>query len=171
MTKQSGLTKDIVSVSSTKVRLGQVMLPEDANSAGNVHGGTIMKLVDNAAFVVATRLCGRNVVTVSMDSMDFNSPVYIGNLVILKASVNWTGRTSMEIGVRVESEDLFTGKVRHTATAYLTFVALDENNRPVPVPQVTPRSQNENRRFKEATERAAHRKKKKIKALKCQKRN
>lgn len=156
-----------VLVSETKVRLAQIMLPEDTNSAGNVHGGTIMKLVDNAAYVVATRHCRRNVVTASMDRMDFKSPVYLGDLVILKASVNMTGRSSMEVGVRVESEDLFTGEIRHTATAYLTFVALDEKGKPVQIPPVEPRSQNEKRRFREAEERAAIRKCRKYDSRAC----
>ncbi len=146
-------------VSESKVSLAQVMLPEDTNPAGNVHGGTIMKLVDNAAFVAASRHCRRNVVTVSMDSMSFHSPVYLGDLLFLKASVNMTGRSSMEVGVRVESEDTLTGEVRHTGSAYLTFVALDHRGRPAPVPPIIPETPDEKRRYKEACERAAQRKK------------
>ncbi len=146
-------------VSQSKVSLAQVMLPEDTNPAGNVHGGTIMKLVDNAAFVAASRHCRRNVVTVSMDSMSFHSPVYLGDLLFLKASVNMTGRSSMEVGVRVESEDTLTGEVRHTGSAYLTFVALDHRGRPAPVPPIIPETPDEKRRYKEACERAAQRKK------------
>ncbi len=101
------------------VSLAQVMLSENTNPAGNVHGGTIMKLVDNAAFVVASRHCGPNVVAVSMDSMSFHSPVYLGDLLFIKAGVNMAGTTSMELGVRVQSEDTLTGKVRHTGSAYL----------------------------------------------------
>ncbi len=146
-------------VSESRVSLAQIMLPEDTNPAGNVHGGTIMKLVDNAAFVSASRHCRRNVVTVSMDSMSFHSPVYLGDLLFLKASVNMTGRSSMEVGVRVESEDTLTGEVRHTGSAYLTFVALDHRGKPAPVPPVIPETPDEKRRFKEAKERAALRKK------------
>ena len=146
-------------VSESKVSLAQVMLPEDTNPAGNVHGGTIMKLVDNAAFVAASRHCRRNVVTVSMDSMSFHSPVYLGDLLFLKASVNMTGRSSMEVGVKVESEDTLTGEVRHTGSAYLTFVALDHRGRPAPVPPIIPETPDEKRRYKEACERAAQRKK------------
>ncbi len=145
-------------VSESKVSLAQIMLPEDTNPAGNVHGGTIMKLVDNAAYVAASRHCRRTVVTASMDSMDFHSPVYLGDLLFLKASVNMTGRTSMEVGVRVESEDTLTGEVRHTGSAYLTFVALDHRGRPAPVPPIIPVTIEEKRRYRQACERAALRK-------------
>ena len=134
-------------VSESEVRLAQVMLPEDANPAGNVHGGTIMKLVDNAAAVVASRHCRRNVVTASIDRMDFHKPVYVGNLVILKSSLNWVGRTSMEIGVKVEAEDLMTGYNTHIASAYLTFVALDEQGKPVEVPGIILETADHERRF------------------------
>jgi len=146
-------------VSESKVSLAQVMLPEDTNPAGNVHGGTIMKLADNAAFVAASRHCRRTVVTVAMDSMHFRYPVYLGDLLFLKASVNMTGRSSLEVGVRVESEDTLTGEVRHTGSAYLTFVALDHRGKPVPVPPVIPETPEEKRRYREACERAALRKK------------
>ena len=146
-------------VAESKVSLAQIMLPEDTNPAGNVHGGTIMKLVDNAAFVAASRHCRRNVVTVSMDSMSFHSPVYLGDLLFLKASVNMTGRSSMEVGVKVESEDTLTGEVRHTGSAYLTFVALDHRGRPAQVPPLVPETPEEKRRYREACERAARRKK------------
>ncbi len=145
-------------VAASRVSLAQVMLPEDTNPAGNVHGGTIMKLVDNAAFVVASRHCRRNVVTVSMDSMSFHSPVYLGDLLFLKASVNMAGKTSMEVGVKVESEDTLTGEVRHTGSAYLTFVALDHRGKPARVPPVIPETADEKRRYSEALQRAARRK-------------
>ncbi len=146
-------------VAESKVSLAQVMMPEDTNPAGNVHGGTIMKLVDNAAFVVASRHSRKNVVTVSMDRMDFHHPVYLGDLLFIRASLNMTGRTSMEVGVKVESEDTLTGEVRHTGSAYLTFVALDHRGRPAPIPPVIPETPEEKRRYKEALERAAQRKK------------
>ena len=93
------------------------MLPVDANPMGNVHGGTILKLVDTAAAVAALRHARTNVVSASIDRMDFYHPVYVGNLLILKASVNYAGRTSMEVGVRIEAEDLKTGKVTHTGSS------------------------------------------------------
>ena len=133
--------------------LAQVMNPEDANPAGNVHGGVIMKLIDTAAGVAAIRHARSNVVTASVDRLDFFHPVFIGDLVILRASVNFVGRTSMEVGVRVESEDLRTGDRRHTSTAYLTYVALDSNSRPLLLPPLAPKTDEEKRRHREAKAR------------------
>lgn len=129
------------------------MNPEDANPWGNVHGGVIMKYIDTAAGVVAFRHSRHNSVTASIDRLDFHHPVYVGDLLILKASLNWAGRTSMEVGVRVEAENLLTGQVRHTASAYLTFVALDDKKRPVDVPPLILATANENRRNCEAQQR------------------
>ncbi len=145
-------------VSASKIILTQVMLPEDSNSAGNVHGGTIMKLADNAAFVVASRHCRSNVVTASVDRIDFLAPVYIGDLIILKARLNWTGHSSMEIGIKIEAEDLFSGSTRHVATALLTFVSLDEKGRPKQVPPLILETEEDRRLFLEASERAKMRK-------------
>jgi len=145
-------------VSQSSVELAQIMLPADTNPAGNVHGGTIMKLIDNAAFVVASRHTGRNTVTASIDRLDFHCPVYLGNLVTLKASINRAGKTSMEIGVRVEAEDLKSGEVRHTASAYLTFVALNADGKPTIVPELVAESDEEVRRFADAAARYALRK-------------
>jgi acyl-CoA hydrolase len=114
--------------------LTHFLLPEDANPAGNVHGGVIMKHIDSAAGVAAFRHARCNVVTASIDRLDFVQPVFVGNLLILKASVNMAGRTSMEVGVRAETEDLLNGQIRHVASAYLTFVALDANGQPTPIP-------------------------------------
>jgi len=133
------------------------MLPSDANPMGNVHGGTILKLVDVAAAVAAMRHARTNVVSASIDRMDFYHPVYVGNLLILKASVNYTGQTSMESGVRVEAEDLKTGKLTHTGSSYLTYVALDEEGKPTEVPEVTPQSKIEKRRWRDAKERKTQR--------------
>jgi uncharacterized protein (TIGR00369 family) len=140
-------------VAHSSVVLAQIMLPADTNPAGNVHGGTIMKLIDNAALVVASRHTGRNAVTASIDRLDFHSPVYLGNLVTLKASMNRAGRTSMEVGVRVEAEELTTGEVRHTASAYLTFVALDADGRPTLVPELVAETDEDRRRFEDANKR------------------
>jgi acyl-CoA hydrolase len=136
-------------VSQSSVVLAQIMLPADTNPAGNVHGGTIMKLIDNAAYVVASRHTGMNAVTASIDRLDFHCPVYLGNLLTLKSSMNRAGRTSMEIGVRVEAEDLKTGEVRHTASAYLTFVALNSEGRPAAVPELIAETDEDRRRFAE----------------------
>jgi acyl-CoA hydrolase len=127
-----------------------VMMPQDANPAGNVHGGNIMKLIDTAAGVVAGRHARRNTVTASIDSLEFHSPVFVGDLLFLKASVNMVGNTSMEIGVRAEAENPLTGEVRHTASAYLTFVALDDSGRPTPVPGLIPETEEEKRRNRQA---------------------
>lgn len=137
----------------SSVTTSYVMMPEDANPAGNVHGGIIMKHIDTTAGMVAFRHARKNSVTASIDSLVFHYPVYIGNLLRLKASVNMTGRTSMEIGVRVEAEDLLTGEMRHTASAYLTFVSLDENGKPCDIPPLIIETEDEARRNREATER------------------
>jgi uncharacterized protein (TIGR00369 family) len=121
-------------VSETAVTVSQVMMPQDTNKAGNVHGGVMMKLIDTVAAVVAVRHARKNIVTVSIDRMDFMHPLYVGDLVMCKASLNHVGRTSMEIGVRVETENLMTGAVYHTVSAYLTMVALDEKGKPTEVP-------------------------------------
>jgi acyl-CoA hydrolase len=123
---------------------------QDANSAGNVHGGTIMKMVDEVAGVAAVRHCGTRVVTAALDRMTFTQPVYVGQLVTVKATVNAAWRTSMEVGVRVESENVRTGEVTHTSTAYLTMVALTDEGEPTPVPGVEPTSDDETRRQREA---------------------
>ncbi|MGV9198014.1 MAG: acyl-CoA thioesterase [Promethearchaeia archaeon] len=147
-------------VSETQVEIAELMLPEHANAAGNVHGGTIMKIIDNAGGIVAQRHTHMNVVTASVDRIDFLSPSYIGNLVFAKASLNYTGNTSMEIGVRVEAESLETGTHTRIASAYLTYVALDKNDEPTQVPEVIPKTPEEKRRFREAKQRKKSRKKK-----------
>jgi len=131
----------------------QMMTPLDVNTAGNVHGGVIMKLIDSAGGAVAVRHARKNVVTASVDRLDFHSPVFVGDLVTLKAGLNYVGKTSMEVGVRVESENLITGLVQHTASAYLTYVALGEDGRPVPVPPLLPETDDEKRRNREAQRR------------------
>lgn len=133
--------------------IAYLMEPNDANIAGNVHGGIIMKHIDSIAGTVAFRHARSNVVTVSVDRLDFHAPVYIGNLLKLSASVNMVGRTSMEVGVRVEAEDMLSGKVTHTASAYLTLVALDEKGVPKEVPPLVVVSDTEKRRHEEALQR------------------
>jgi uncharacterized protein (TIGR00369 family) len=116
-----------------ELTLAQVMLPEDANPHGNVHGGALMKLADEAGGVCAARYTRRPVVTVVMDSMTFERPVYVGNLVVLQAEVTWTGRTSIETRVTIDAEDVLTGEVRHISTGYLVYVAIDDAGRPTRV--------------------------------------
>ena len=130
-----------------------LMVPQDANPAGNVHGGVIMKYIDETAGVVAFRHSRSNSVTASIDRVTFHYPVFIGNLLTLKASLNMASRTSMEIGVRVESEDLLTGEVRHTASAYLTFVALDKSGHPREIPGLLAESEDDVRRQAQAQNR------------------
>lgn len=136
-----------------QVLMSHLMLPTNANPDGHIHGGDIMKYIDNAAGVVAMKHARTSVVTASIDRLDFHLPVHIGNLLILKASLNATGRSSMEIGVRVEAENLRTGVVSHIASAYLTFVALDDNKRPTSVPHYEPTSDAAIRRRRKAQER------------------
>ena len=145
-------------IQDSQVIMRYEAIPPDANPSGNVHGGTIMKLIDAAAGVVAKRHCRNNVVTARVDNLQFLSPVYIGNLITVKASLNYTGRTSMEIGVRVESEDLLTGKITHTNSSYVTMVAIDKKGKPTLIPQVIPETEEEKRRYREGEERSLRRK-------------
>ncbi len=144
-------------VRESSVIMAQQMNPQDANPAGNVHGGVIVKLIDTAAGVVASRHARANVVTASIDRLDFLNPVFVGDFVTLRANVNCVGRTSMEVGVRVESENLVTGEKRHTATAYLTFVALDAQGRPQALPPLILVTEIQKRRSREANIRRQNR--------------
>ena len=137
-------------VQESAIITAQLMGLQDINVAGNIHGGAIMKLIDTAAGAAAIRHARSNAVTASIDRLDFHYPVYPGDLVTCKASLNLVGKTSMEIGVRVEAENLITGDVRHTASAYLTFVALDKAGRPMPLPPLMPETEVEKRRNQEA---------------------
>jgi uncharacterized protein (TIGR00369 family) len=132
------------------VTLTQMMEVTDANVAGNVHGGVIMRLVDTAAALAAIRHAGSLAVTVSLDEMSFLEPVHIGDVLVLHASVNDVGTTSMECGVRVEAENPLSGTRLHAASAYLVFVAVDGEGHPRPVPPLIAESDNELRRQREA---------------------
>lgn len=123
---------------------------QDANAAGYVHGGVIMRLCDEVAGIAAIRHCGARVVTAGMDRMTFVDPVHVGQLVTVQATVNAAWRTSMEVGVRVASEHVRTREVAHTSTAYLTMVALDDDGEPTPVPPLAPETPQERRREHEA---------------------
>ena len=135
----------------------EIALPGDANPLGHVLGGKVMHLVDMAGAIAAIRHSRCTVVTASFDSMTFLHPVHIGNLIVLRSSVNRVFTTSMEVGVRVEVEDLRTGQRRHTSSAYLTFVALDGSDRPLAIPPVIPESDDEMRRYQAAEERRKYR--------------
>ncbi len=130
---------------------------QDANTAGFVHGGMVMKTCDEAAAIAAIRHCGGRVVTAGMDRMTFTEPVLVGELLCCSATVNAAWRTSMEVGVRVEAEDPRSGGHRHTSTAYVTMVALDEEGRPTPVPGLVTETDDERRREREAELRRANR--------------
>jgi len=129
----------------------------DANTAGNVHGGRIMYLCDEVAGLAAIRHSGTRVVTAGMDRMTFLDPVYVGQLVTFRATVNAAWRTSVEVGVRVEAENVRSREVRHVSTAYLTMVALGDDGRPTPVPELGPETETERRRQREAQVRRDNR--------------
>ena len=137
-------------VSESQATMTQLMMPHMANNLGNVFGGVILSLVDSVASVAAMRHTKQSCVTVSVDQVDFLEPIYVSELVIARASVNYVGRTSMEVGVRVEAENMMTGERRHTNSCYLTFVAIDKASKPVPVTPVLAETEAEKRRYKEA---------------------
>ena len=132
-------------------------MPQHANNLGHVFGGVILSMMDRTAAVAAIRHARQNCVTVSVDRVDFREPIHLGDLVVMKASVNYAGRSSMEVGVRVEAENLVEGGRRHTNSCYLTFVAIDRDGRPVEVPQLIPETDLEQRRFEAAQERRRRR--------------
>jgi len=132
-------------------------MPEHANNLGHVFGGVILSMMDKCAAIAAFRHSRSSVVTVSIDRVDFREPIHLGDLVVMKASVNYVGTSSMEVGVRVEAEDLLTGRRRHTNSCYLTFVAVDRNGRPIEVPALTPETEDEVRRNLAAQERRRRR--------------
>ena len=144
-------------VSESAITMSRVVMPADANHYGYVHGGTIMRLVDEAAFAVATRHTGMNVVTASVDQMSFEAPVQLGDVLTIKASLNYVGRTSMEIGVRVETERLKTRETLRVGAAYLTMVALGPDGKPTPAPDLVLDTDDDRRRNQQAAERRRRR--------------
>jgi acyl-CoA hydrolase len=144
-------------VSDSATLMSHWMGVTDANSAGNIHGGTIMKLADEAAALAAIKHARRRVVTVGMDRMDFLVPIYVGELVTFRATVNAAWRSSMEVGVRVDAENPLTDDARHTNTVYLTMVALDADGRPASVPALEAHTPVEQRRMREAEMRRTNR--------------
>ena len=151
---------DAKTVAASKTVMSRTMLPSDANPYGNVHGGEVMKLIDAVAGAAATRHARARVVTARIDELSFRAPVLVGHLVTAKASVNHVARTSMEVGVRVDAENLLTGRVVHVSSAYLVFVGIDEKGGPMPLPPLTAETDEERRRMKAAEGRRAHRLKK-----------
>ena len=148
-------------ISDSRITLSQLMHLEHANLLGNVHGGWIMKLVDEAGALACMRHAQRKVVTVTIDSMDFREPIRIGDLVILNAEVSYTGRTSMEATVEVHAENPITGEQTHTNTAYLVYVALDDAGRPTPVPPLQAETEQEKQKMDQAQIRQERRLKQK----------
>jgi acyl-CoA hydrolase len=144
-------------VSASRTEMVEVVLPQDVNVFGNILGGRVMHLVDIAAAITAHRHCRSMCVTASVDHIDFRNPIRMGELIILKASLNRAFHTSMEIGVKVFSEDVLTGQKKHTTSAYVTFVALDENREPKPVPPLICQTAEDRRRFREALVRRKYR--------------
>lgn len=135
-----------------------LMTPDTANFAGNVHGGTILKLLDEVAYACASRYAGRYVVTLNVENVTFREPIYVGELVNFMASVNATGRTSMEIGIKVIAENIRTQATRHVNSCFFTMVAVDDNRKPVVVPTFVPTTPDEIRRNKAAQSRRAQNK-------------
>ncbi|MBG0775889.1 MAG: acyl-CoA thioesterase [Desulfovibrionaceae bacterium] len=145
-------------VSASETIMAHRMMPQDANPAGTIHGGVILRYIDQSAATAALRHArGNTVVTASIDRMDFLMPVYVGELLTLKSAVNLVGSTSMEIGVRAEAENLFTGEVRHVASAYLTFVAIAKDRKPTRVPPLLLETDEQRRRSREAADRKERR--------------
>ena len=144
-------------IHASRVTLSQLMHPEHANLLGNIHGGWIMKLVDEAGALACMRHAQRKVVTVAIDSMVFRQPIRIGDLIIINAEVSYVGRTSMEAAVQVLAENPITGERTHTNTAYLVYVALDDEGNPTVVPGLIAETEEEKRHMKQAEERQAHR--------------
>src|SRR3954470_10160185 len=145
------------SPSESAVTMTELVLPSDTNALGSIFGGKVMSWIDIAAAIAAGRHSRRVVVTASIDALHFIAPIKLGHYVHIRAKVNFAGRTSMEVGVRVDSENPITGELTHTATAYTTFVALDDHGRPTPIPPVLATSPEEIRRFEEAKKRRAAR--------------
>ncbi len=140
-------------VSESAAEFNHLVLPPDINAMGTIFGGRIMEWIDKAAAIVAMRHCRCVAVTASMDALNFYFPVLLGDIVVLKVSVNYVHRTSMEIGVKVESEEPRTGLRRHTSSAYLTFVALDDQKKPMAVPELVLNTPEAKRRFEEGKKR------------------
>ncbi len=142
-----------VSPAETRTESTWIVMPGQTNALGTVFGGQVMAWIDVAAAISAQRFCRHNVVTAAMDNLLFRAPIKHGHVVVVQAMVNWAGRTSMEVGVRVESEDPLTGARAHTSTAYLTFVALGADGQPLEVPEIAPVTDEDKRRYADAQRR------------------
>ena len=153
------MSKKSNTVRTSQVTMHELVLPNDTNNLGNVLGGRVMHLMDICAAMSAYKHARTHVVTASVDNMNFLAPAKKGFILILKSSVNYVANSSMEVGVKIESEDPFRGEIKHTASAYLTFVSLDESGKPTEVPDINPETDVEIRRYKEGKIRTMQRKK------------
>lgn len=151
------MNPSLVDPDTTRTEMTWIVMPSQANALGTVFGGQVMAWVDVCAAVAAQRFARCDVVTASMDQLTFQAPMRQGDVVVVEGMVNWAGRTSMEVGVRVLREDPYSGQRSLTTTAYLTFVAVDRHGRPVPVPTLVPATEDHRRRFGEAEARRAAR--------------
>lgn len=147
------MKNDTKSAKDSWVEMTEIVLPHHTNAIGTVFGGTVMSWVDIAAAACALRHCRCQVVTASIDAMHFLAPIKLGWIVTLKAAINFTARSSCEVGVRINSENPLTGERFHTATAYLTFVGVDKNGKPIEIPQISPETPEEKQRAKAAEKR------------------
>ena len=142
-----------MSIGSAELTMTVLMTPDKANFSGNVHGGALLKYLDEVAYACASRYAGYYVVTVSVDQVNFRQPIHVGELVTFLASVNYTGTTSMEIGIKVITEDIRTKTVRHTNSCFFTMVAMDETGKPAPVPPLELQTSEQKRRYAQAQQR------------------
>jgi acyl-CoA hydrolase len=144
-------------VKDSQVEMVQSVFPNDANPLGNIFGGRVMEFIDIVGSISAMRHARHRVVTVSMDQVNFKNPVFVGEILILRASVNYVANTSLEVGVKVIAENPLTGEQRHTSSAYLTYVAISPEGKPVPIAPIMPETEEEKRRFAEAQKRRQNR--------------
>src|SRR5262245_674845 len=147
----------IKTVKNSCVETMEIMFPNDANPLGNIFGGRVMQLIDIVGSISAIRHARTAVLTAAMDTLNFKNPVYVGEVLILYACVNYVAHTSMEVGVKVMAENPLTGEKRHTSSAYLTYVSIDSTGKPIPIPPVIPETDEEKRRYEEAHRRRQHR--------------
>lgn len=154
--------EDELPYSSHTLKMSILMTPDKANFSGNIHGGAILKHLDEIAYACASRYCGNYVVTLSVDKVLFKDPIHVGELVTFLACVNYTGKTSMEIGIKVIAEDIIKRTVKHTNTCFFTMVALDKNGKPTAVPQLEPKDLIHKKRYEKGKLRRALRIEKKL---------
>jgi len=147
------MDSNVLNTDIKSMQMSVLMTPDKANFTGHVHGGELLKYLDQIAYACATRYCGHYVVTLSVDKVLFKRPIFVGNFVTFFASINYTGNTSMEVGIKVVAEDIQTHVATHTNTCYFTMVAVDDKKKPVEIDQLEPETEDEIRRFNEGKKR------------------